>query len=45
MITADEIITLLHLKPHPEEGGYFVETYRSSETIFGEDTAQSLQRW
>jgi len=33
MLTADQIITLLNLKPHPEEGGYFVETYRSSETI------------
>lgn len=33
MPTADQIRTLLHLKPHPEEGGYFIETYRSSETI------------
>jgi predicted cupin superfamily sugar epimerase len=33
MLTADQIITLLNLKPHPEEGGYFVETYRSSETL------------
>jgi predicted cupin superfamily sugar epimerase len=33
MLTADKIIALLNLKPHPEEGGYFVETYRSSETI------------
>ena len=33
MLTADQIITLLNLKPYPEEGGYFVETYRSSETI------------
>jgi uncharacterized protein len=33
MLTADQIITLFNLKPHPEEGGYFVETYRSSETI------------
>jgi predicted cupin superfamily sugar epimerase len=31
--TADQIRTLLHLKPHPEEGGYFIETYRSSEAI------------
>jgi hypothetical protein len=23
-----QIISLLHLKPHPEEGGYFIETYR-----------------
>jgi predicted cupin superfamily sugar epimerase len=33
MPTADQIRTLLHLKPHPEEGGYFIETYRSSEAI------------
>lgn len=28
---ADEIIHLLGLEPHPEEGGYFRETYRSEE--------------
>ena len=33
MITADQLIVLLDLKPHPEEGGYFIETYRSAETI------------
>lgn len=33
MITAEEIISLLHLKPHPEEGGYYAETYRSAESI------------
>lgn len=33
MITTDQIINILHLKPHPEEGGYFVETYRSAENI------------
>jgi predicted cupin superfamily sugar epimerase len=33
MIAPDQIKKLLHLKPHPEEGGWFVETYRSSETI------------
>lgn len=33
MLTADQIITLLNLKPHPKEGSYFTETYRSSETI------------
>lgn len=33
MPTADQIRTLLNLKPHLEEGGYFIETYRSSETI------------
>jgi len=33
MTTAEEILSLLHLRPHPEEGGYFVETYRSKEFI------------
>jgi uncharacterized protein len=33
MITADQIISLLQLEPHPGEGGYFVETYRSREKI------------
>ncbi len=30
-ITPDHIIRLLNLQPHPREGGYFVETYRSAE--------------
>ena len=33
MITAEQIRALLHLKPHPEEGVYFIETYRSDEPI------------
>ena len=33
MKTADEIIAHLNLKPHPNEGGFYVETYRSSGTI------------
>ncbi len=33
MITAEQLISLLHLRLHPEEGGYFVETYRSDESI------------
>lgn len=32
-MTADEIKKLLHLEPHPREGGYFVQTWRSEETI------------
>ena len=35
MITAEHIISLLHLEPHPDEGGHFVETYRSQEEIPG----------
>jgi predicted cupin superfamily sugar epimerase len=32
MITAEELITLLNLTPHPE-GGYYRESYRSGERI------------
>src|SRR4030042_7028699 len=30
---AEEIIQLLGRKPHPEEGGYFAETYKSEEVF------------
>jgi uncharacterized protein len=33
MPTADELIALLNLKPHPEEGGFFRETYRSADRL------------
>jgi len=33
MPTSDEIKTTLGLKPHPIEGGYFRETYRSTAVI------------
>jgi len=33
MITAEKIKSLLNLSPHPEEGGYYVETYRSTHHI------------
>jgi uncharacterized protein len=33
MPTADELIARLNLQPHPKEGGYFRETYRSAETF------------
>lgn len=32
-MTADEIIAHLGLQPHPAEGGFFVETHRSAETL------------
>jgi uncharacterized protein len=32
-MTAEDVIRLLHLQPHPIEGGYFRETYRASTTI------------
>ena len=31
MATADELIRLLGLQPHPKEGGYFRETYRAAD--------------
>jgi uncharacterized protein len=33
MPTVDELISILHLRPHGTEGGYFAETYRSAEQI------------
>lgn len=45
-LTADQIRELLHLKPHPIEGGHFIETYRSP-LFLGPDalgTAYSGQR-
>ena len=32
-MTAEEIKKLLNLEPHPREGGYFIQTWRSEETI------------
>ena len=32
-MTADEIKRLLQLEPHPREGGWFVQTWRSEETL------------
>ena len=32
-MSADDIKKLLHLAPHPREGGWFVQTWRSEEVI------------
>ncbi|MGE5324697.1 MAG: cupin domain-containing protein [Actinomycetota bacterium] len=32
-MTVQEIISLLQLQPHPKEGGFFAETYRSAATL------------
>ena len=32
-MTADDVIRLLRLQPHPVEGGFFRETYRAGSTI------------
>ncbi len=36
MITADQIIEHFGMRPLPEEGGYYVQTYRCSETLDAE---------
>lgn len=33
MLTASQIKSLLNLKPLPEEGGYFAETYRADQQV------------
>ncbi|MCL6590852.1 MAG: cupin domain-containing protein [Firmicutes bacterium] len=42
-MTAQEIITMLDLKPLQGEGGYFRETYRASETLPGMVFSQKFQ--
>ena len=32
-MTAADVIRLLQLQPHPVEGGFFRETYRSADTL------------
>jgi predicted cupin superfamily sugar epimerase len=32
-MTADDVIRLLQLQPHPVEGGFFRESYRASTTV------------
>ena len=33
MLTADDVVRLLDLKPHPIEGGYFRETWRGRDVV------------
>ncbi len=33
MPSAEELIRLLNLQPHPQEGGFFRETYRADEVV------------
>jgi predicted cupin superfamily sugar epimerase len=35
MLTADDVVRLLGLTPHPVEGGYFRETWRGRELVPG----------
>ena len=37
--TAEEVIAALGLEPHPLEGGFFRETYRTSQTMHGQERA------
>jgi predicted cupin superfamily sugar epimerase len=41
-MTADEVIVRLQLQPHPVEGGFFRETYRSDETLRTRGTDRSV---
>lgn len=41
MQTADEVIRLLKLQPHPE-GGYFRETYRDPDTCDGRSVSTAI---
>jgi uncharacterized protein len=41
-MTAEEVIDLLRLQPHPVEGGYFRETYRSAESLWRVGTERSV---
>src|SRR5205814_4622623 len=37
MMTAEDVIAALGLEPHPLEGGFFRETYRTPQKIFGQE--------
>jgi hypothetical protein len=41
-MTADEIIRLLGLHPHPKEDGFFVETYRAKENCNGHSLCTAI---
>jgi uncharacterized protein len=41
-MTADEVIRELQLQPHPVEGGFFRETYRSAGTLQRDANVRSI---
>lgn len=41
-MTAEEVIERLNLQPHPVEGGFFRETYRSAGTLQRGDSVRSI---
>jgi len=38
-MTAEEVIEALGLEPHPLEGGFFRETYRTAQKVHGQERA------
>src|SRR3954451_6633239 len=41
-MTADDVIRLLKLQPHPVEGGFFRETYRSAMAVAAHGGTRSV---
>lgn len=41
-MTADEVIAFLQLQPHPVEGGFFRETYRSAGSLARDGASRSI---
>lgn len=41
-MTAEDVIEHLNLQPHPVEGGFFRETYRSGGTLYRGDAVRSI---
>src|SRR5438132_3950139 len=41
IMTAEEVIAALGLEPHPLEGGFFRETYRTPQKLMGQDRSLS----
>ena len=41
-MTADDVVRLLQLHPHPVEGGYFRETYRSTAAVPAHNSTRNV---
>src|SRR5690349_12668716 len=41
-MTADDIVRILKLQPHPKEGGHFIETYRSPRVRDGRSIGTAI---
>ena len=44
MLTAEQLISVLSLKPHPKEGGYYRETYRAADPVAGPGPSGTSRR-